>query len=614
MSNQDRVPDTIIKSSVDHSYNYHTLVRHQGVILAFAMDSQRQIYYSVLNLKAQKYTTLDVNFWSTNPKLLRFPNEITEVGFGVTDQTLLPTVKKSSDVSHDTASATDIHEFLSTTARLTADAPFQVMSDGQFVYVLRQAIAASHPDTITVSGPQGHPVAIVDSTLLLDRFILSGIAPAAAASGQPSPEPELLTSGDRIDLGGAEIKLGQRFSQEAWIFLYVTPQMPNPELQQPLLGTSQNTADAPPSVRIVNNRKLRVGFGDGERFCSFITDNVLMKRVDMTQSNDQMLDINAELVAIQTLQAQVNEKSQALVNLSTDLEFCDRVLNIIDNALANRPTGAVPTSEPKGFDILQRLPGIVSTLQSRRNQLSALQRELSRLQQLLNDANVSVFEYSGFGGRSLVLNDGGRRTGFFGCTFLNANGFNDIISSIRLPRVVTQSGTVINILEVTAFVDANRGGRSRVYTSSGFVGGDFNDIISSIEVRVNAAFQNVLNTANDGATTAQQKLNEAIAVLQGLRTSLNVIRQTKETELRQITQSWADLKLQLRGKTTCLNSGFQLKVPLAHADAVERRFSEGFSNLSGPPRRCCYLTVPRAIWRCIFGARMINFLSPTMKF
>lgn len=34
----------------DHSYQYSTVVRHNSIVIAFAMDQQRKIYYSVLDL------------------------------------------------------------------------------------------------------------------------------------------------------------------------------------------------------------------------------------------------------------------------------------------------------------------------------------------------------------------------------------------------------------------------------------------------------------------------------------------------------------------------------------------------------------------------------------
>lgn len=192
MTAQPPVLESFIKRYSDHNYRYPVLVRHQGTVIALAMDDQRHIYYSVLNLNGQG-NSLDVNFWADQPQELEFPREIADVGFGLADQLLLPTVKKGSISPVEPGVVVADNEedkFLSRTARLTADAPFQAMSDGRFVYVFRQAIAANHPDQITVEGPEKRPIPIVDSTLLVDRFVLSG-ASGASQVGESAPVPQL---------------------------------------------------------------------------------------------------------------------------------------------------------------------------------------------------------------------------------------------------------------------------------------------------------------------------------------------------------------------------------------------------------------------------------------
>ncbi|MGG6237505.1 LamG-like jellyroll fold domain-containing protein [Nodosilinea sp. AN01ver1] len=387
MTAQAPVLESFIKRYSDRNYKYPVLVRHQGAVIALAMDDQRRIYYSVLNLNGQD-NSVDVNGWADRPLELEFPKEIAEVGFGVADQLLLPTVKKGSrDPVGPGVVVADNEEdkFLSRTARLTADAPFQAMSDGRFVYVFRQAIAANHPDRITVEGPQQQAISIVDSTLLVDRFVLSG-ASGAAQAGQAAPVPQLKLNlevrfrrsrsktrpqSTKDSLGARDMQdqpffeptqelsfirnlqdgrfsivllptniaevmrwqifaynavtglidaynversaeglfntrgtqapaateaaetaldfsqagdhvvfapgvlLGQGFSQEAWIFPRVSVPERGVELEQVLLGGDDKTADAPPSIWIVENRRVRVGFGDGTEFHSFITGEVL---------------------------------------------------------------------------------------------------------------------------------------------------------------------------------------------------------------------------------------------------------------------------------------------------------------------------------------------------
>jgi hypothetical protein len=178
--------NAFIKTYSNRTYKHVTMVRHKGTVIAFALDSERRIFYSVLDLEnTQIKSPLDVNYWLGNPKELIFPNEIAEVGVGVADQTMLPVVKKGSRTP--VAPGMRVREeekdiFLSTTARLTADSPFQALSDSQHVFIFRQAIDANHPDVVfkldnegnPITDADGNPVPIVNSTLLVDRFVLAG--------------------------------------------------------------------------------------------------------------------------------------------------------------------------------------------------------------------------------------------------------------------------------------------------------------------------------------------------------------------------------------------------------------------------------------------------------
>lgn len=172
-------------------YQHPTMVRHKGVVIALAMNDQRQIFYAALDMNPAPSDSgvakspFDINNWPASPAELVFPNEIAEVGFGVADQTLLPTYQKGSRTPVDPGTRLDNRDkdlFLSTTARLTADAPFQALSDGRYVYIFRQALDANHADMVfkrdkdgnLVKDHDGNPVPLVDATLLVDRFVLVG--------------------------------------------------------------------------------------------------------------------------------------------------------------------------------------------------------------------------------------------------------------------------------------------------------------------------------------------------------------------------------------------------------------------------------------------------------
>jgi hypothetical protein len=187
----DAILNNFVKTNRDRTYKYTTMLRHKGTVIAFAMDDARHIWYSVLDLSGDKSKSpLDVNYW-VNPQALNFPYEIAEVGFGVADQTRLPVFKKGSNSPEEagdilppsnTSDSPQYDYFRSTTARLSADAPFQALSDGHHVYIFREAIDGTHADMVFVRDKDGkeikdrdnRKVPIVNSTLLVDRFLLVG--------------------------------------------------------------------------------------------------------------------------------------------------------------------------------------------------------------------------------------------------------------------------------------------------------------------------------------------------------------------------------------------------------------------------------------------------------
>jgi hypothetical protein len=182
--------NSLLKVYGDRTYTHVTMTRHQGTTVAFAMDDRRRILYSVLDLAGQQGKgDLDAAYWSENPVELTFPRELAEVGYAIAGATAMPTVKRGgAEARADEQPAPDeIDPYLSTTARLTAAAPFQVISDGTYVVVLRQSIGDAHPDAVyklTGGGCSGDTsradlvpdgakkVPLVRDTLLCDRFLL----------------------------------------------------------------------------------------------------------------------------------------------------------------------------------------------------------------------------------------------------------------------------------------------------------------------------------------------------------------------------------------------------------------------------------------------------------
>ncbi|WP_051836431.1 LamG domain-containing protein [Streptomyces sp. NRRL WC-3742] len=182
--------ESLLKTYGDRSYRHVTMARHQGTTIAFAMDSARRIVYSVLDLSSQqKKGDVDAAYWSENPAEVAFPREIAEVGYAAVGTTAMPTVKRGGAEagSDERPLPAEIDPFLSTTARLTADAPFHVVSDGTYVLVLRQSISGTDPGAVyklTDRGSSGDAgrtdyqldgtkkIPLVHNTLLCDRFLL----------------------------------------------------------------------------------------------------------------------------------------------------------------------------------------------------------------------------------------------------------------------------------------------------------------------------------------------------------------------------------------------------------------------------------------------------------
>ena len=203
--------------SYSGTYRHTAMIRHKGMVIAFAMDNHRRIFYTILDLggndaaagAAQKpKSSLDVDAWQSAATELIFPNEIAEVGFGVADQTMLPVFKKNSAQPEVAGTVlppgreNEFDYFKSTTARFTEDAPFQVLTDGRYVYIFRQAITGDVASMVYVdqngnilvnkNGEKGYvefdkeaskniwrpatatPTPLVNATLLVDRFLLMG--------------------------------------------------------------------------------------------------------------------------------------------------------------------------------------------------------------------------------------------------------------------------------------------------------------------------------------------------------------------------------------------------------------------------------------------------------
>ena len=79
--------DLFVKTYSDQKYRFPVMVRHNGVVLAFAMDDARRIHYTVLDFgPGGSMSMQDADHWSPNPRPLQFRDRDRSVGFGVADQ------------------------------------------------------------------------------------------------------------------------------------------------------------------------------------------------------------------------------------------------------------------------------------------------------------------------------------------------------------------------------------------------------------------------------------------------------------------------------------------------------------------------------------------------
>ncbi|MEM6264850.1 MAG: LamG-like jellyroll fold domain-containing protein, partial [Bacteroidota bacterium] len=185
-----------------HDYVYTTMVSHRGNPVSFAMrNDDGGIFYSVLNLsntsqgsENDKLNWSKVSFNGQGASRVPFPAEIAQVGYGVVPNFQVAKynsqnepiihgvdlngnpIGKEGEILTPQAIRNQTDLFYSSTARLGAKAPFQALSDGKYIYLFRQSIPGDHPhNQLAENGDAevgGEPV--VNNTLLVDRFILSG--------------------------------------------------------------------------------------------------------------------------------------------------------------------------------------------------------------------------------------------------------------------------------------------------------------------------------------------------------------------------------------------------------------------------------------------------------
>ncbi|WP_448216944.1 LamG-like jellyroll fold domain-containing protein [Endozoicomonas sp. 2B-B] len=167
-----------------YSFQFAKLVEHQGKLILFGMASDRRIYYAICQPQVDKDTraeaeqankpVTDASFWPSEVRQLKFPTELRQVGYTVVDDYKFDT--SGLNAGGETATyARDL--FKKSTGNLSApNVPFDVLSDGNSIILARQSASENdkYPGTEDKIVPERNNTPIVNSTLLVDRFLVQG--------------------------------------------------------------------------------------------------------------------------------------------------------------------------------------------------------------------------------------------------------------------------------------------------------------------------------------------------------------------------------------------------------------------------------------------------------
>ncbi|WDE02958.1 laminin G domain-containing protein [Thalassomonas viridans] len=165
-------------------YTQVRMVQHENQLVLLAQASDGRYYYGAVapqivsnserNQRAAEQlrsgtqdnsqVRTDVSYWPAALKQLLFPTELSQVGYSIVDNYVFE--DQPEDPREDNYSMT---VFNRSTGILGENQPFRLLSDGEYLILCRQA--KSKDDA---SVPRRNNKAIVDKTLLLDRFVLTG--------------------------------------------------------------------------------------------------------------------------------------------------------------------------------------------------------------------------------------------------------------------------------------------------------------------------------------------------------------------------------------------------------------------------------------------------------
>jgi hypothetical protein len=200
-----------VKIYNDRKYTSTTMVRHEGMVVAFAVTTDRRIYYSVLGIDQADRARgeLDAAYWNAEPGLLSFPAEIVDLAADLPVGTAMPTVRRNgreSDVPLEPGAG---DAFLSTTARLSSGNPIHVVSDGRYILVFRQAVAAGADGSVyelTGGGGTGDAA----------RTDVNGSCPGTMGHLSPGARPRLARRRTRLQPASTPRRRSRQTIRRSW--------------------------------------------------------------------------------------------------------------------------------------------------------------------------------------------------------------------------------------------------------------------------------------------------------------------------------------------------------------------------------------------------------------
>lgn len=184
---------------VPGTFRHTTTINHQGTVIAFAMTTRGEVRYKCLLLAAASAeTTNDKDSW-TDARRLEFPNQYVLLGAeGLRYHDIGPHDAAGRPLT-DLRPGLTVDPYNSSTAKLSACAPFRVVSEGQYLYLFRQSKASP-------GAAESY-----DSNLLVDRYLWTGSALVSSPEARYKRSRHVTNPASERDSFSTTDMNGQRF-------------------------------------------------------------------------------------------------------------------------------------------------------------------------------------------------------------------------------------------------------------------------------------------------------------------------------------------------------------------------------------------------------------------